>query len=105
MTMPYESAAQRGWMHVHEPKIAEKWDKEGGQVKAKKLNSSDGPEALNKEVEKKMKHLAIESKKPESEKFESRFQKEKAGSPYLPEDDDKGDESYEFGVKPVKNMA
>lgn len=26
--MPYESEAERGWMHVHEPEIAKRWDKE-----------------------------------------------------------------------------
>ena len=26
--MPYKSAAQRGWMHIHEPGIAAKWDAE-----------------------------------------------------------------------------
>jgi hypothetical protein len=26
--MPYASAAQRGWMHVNEPEIAARWDKE-----------------------------------------------------------------------------
>lgn len=77
-------------------------DSHGGRMS--KLNSSAGPESFSKEVEKRMKKLAIEAKKPEPVKFESNFQKEKNGSPYLPEEDDKGSDSYEFGVKPVKNM-
>jgi len=35
--MPYASKAQRGWMHVHEPKIAARWDKRyGGKIAPKK---------------------------------------------------------------------
>ena len=31
--MPYKSAKQRAYMHIHEPKIAARWDKEyGGKV-------------------------------------------------------------------------
>lgn len=26
--MPYESDRQRAWMHIHEPEIAERWDRE-----------------------------------------------------------------------------
>jgi hypothetical protein len=26
--MPYESEAQRGYMHVHHPEIAKRWDRE-----------------------------------------------------------------------------
>ena len=32
---PYESVAQRGFMHVHHPEIAKRWDKE--TPKGKKL--------------------------------------------------------------------
>ena len=35
--MPYRSAAQRGYMHVHHPEIAKRWDKEyGGKIVPKK---------------------------------------------------------------------
>ena len=35
--MPYKSAKQRAYLHIHEPKLAAKWDREyGGKVKAKK---------------------------------------------------------------------
>jgi len=31
--MPYKSKAQRGWMHIHEPEIAKRWDKKyGGKI-------------------------------------------------------------------------
>jgi hypothetical protein len=26
--MPYKSAAQRAYLHIHEPKVAARWDKE-----------------------------------------------------------------------------
>ena len=39
--MPYKSAKQRAWMHIHEPKIAKKWDKKyGRKVKGKKKKNS-----------------------------------------------------------------
>lgn len=44
--MPYQSIAQRGWMHIHHPQIAEKWDKMPGQK--------------NLPEHKKMKHEAYE---------------------------------------------
>lgn len=32
--MPYKSAKQRAYMHIHHPKIAKKWDKKyGGKIK------------------------------------------------------------------------
>jgi hypothetical protein len=36
--MPYKSKAQRAYLHIHEPKIAAKWDRKyGGKIaKAKK---------------------------------------------------------------------
>jgi hypothetical protein len=35
--MPYKSTKQRGYMHVHHPEIAKRWDKEtGGKVVKKK---------------------------------------------------------------------
>jgi hypothetical protein len=38
--MPYRSAKQRGYMHVHHPGIAARWDKEtGGKVVPKKASS------------------------------------------------------------------
>ena len=34
--MPYKSAAQRAYLHIHEPALAAKWDKKyGGKVSAK----------------------------------------------------------------------
>jgi len=29
--MPYKSAKQRAYMHIHHPKIAKKWDKKYGR--------------------------------------------------------------------------
>lgn len=35
--MPYKSKKQRGYLHVHEPKLAAKWDKKyGGKIAPKK---------------------------------------------------------------------
>ena len=35
--MPYRSKAQRAYMHIHHPKLAEKWDKKyGGKIVPKK---------------------------------------------------------------------
>jgi hypothetical protein len=35
--MPYRSKRQRAYLHIHEPKIAKKWDKEtGGKIVKKK---------------------------------------------------------------------
>jgi hypothetical protein len=35
--MPYKSKAQRGYMHVHHPKVAAKWDKKyGGKIVKKR---------------------------------------------------------------------
>lgn len=35
--MPYKSAKQRAYLHVHEPKLAAKWDKEtGGKIQKPK---------------------------------------------------------------------
>jgi hypothetical protein len=32
--MPYKSKKQRAYFHIHEPKLAEEWDKKyGGKVK------------------------------------------------------------------------
>jgi len=33
--MPYRSAKQRAWMHIHEPELAERWDKKYGKIKKK----------------------------------------------------------------------
>ena len=34
--MPYKSAKQRAYLHIHEPELAARWDKEyGGEVLAK----------------------------------------------------------------------
>ena len=31
--MPYRSARQRAWMHIHKPNIARRWDKKyGGKI-------------------------------------------------------------------------
>ena len=32
--MPYQSDRQRAWMHIHQPAIAKKWDKEMGSGKS-----------------------------------------------------------------------
>lgn len=45
--MPYASDKQRGYMHVHHPKIAAKWDKE----------MNDGPEHFDKAVEKRLEEI------------------------------------------------
>jgi len=35
--MPYKSAKQRAYMHIHHPEIAKKWDKKyGGKIAPKK---------------------------------------------------------------------
>jgi hypothetical protein len=34
--MPYKSAKQRAYMHIHHPKISKKWDKKYGKKIAKK---------------------------------------------------------------------
>ena len=35
--MPYKSAKQRAYLHIHEPALAARWDKEyGGKVKKSK---------------------------------------------------------------------
>lgn len=45
--MPYKSAKQRAYLHVHEPELAAEWDqKYGGKVKP-------GHEAKEKKVAKK----------------------------------------------------
>lgn len=38
--MPYASAKQRGFMHIHHPEIAKKWDEEERKKKAKKKKSA-----------------------------------------------------------------
>jgi hypothetical protein len=30
--MPYKSSRQRAFLHVHKPKTAKKWDREGAKV-------------------------------------------------------------------------
>ncbi len=37
--MPYRSAKQRAYMHIHHPKIAAKWDKKYGGKIVKKASS------------------------------------------------------------------
>jgi len=35
--MPYKSKAQRAYLHIHEPKLAKKWDKKyGGKIVKKR---------------------------------------------------------------------
>ena len=34
--MPYKSAKQRAYLHVHEPEIAARWDREGKVLKKTK---------------------------------------------------------------------
>lgn len=38
--MPYKSAKQRAWMHIHEPEIAKRWDAEYSNNKEDKSLSS-----------------------------------------------------------------
>lgn len=39
--MPYKSKKQRAWMHIHEPEIAERWDKKyGGKIARKRKKRS-----------------------------------------------------------------
>jgi hypothetical protein len=40
--MPYKSKAQRAYLHIHEPKIAAKWDRKyGGKIaKGKKKTTT-----------------------------------------------------------------
>lgn len=39
--MPYVSAKQRAYMHIHHPKIAAQWDKEtGGKIHKSKVRSA-----------------------------------------------------------------
>ena len=39
--MPYKSAKQRAYMHIHHPEIARRWDKEyGGKIIGKKKKST-----------------------------------------------------------------
>lgn len=54
--MPYKSDKQRAWMHINEPGIAARWDKEyGGKVtRKKKLSKKDKQEAAKKRIEKKL---------------------------------------------------
>jgi len=41
--MPYKSAKQRTYLHIHEPALAKKWDKEiGGKIKMKVNNKMRG---------------------------------------------------------------
>lgn len=52
--MPYRSAKQRAFMHIHHPGIAKRWDKEyGGAVATKKLSKKDKKEAARRIIEKK----------------------------------------------------
>lgn len=37
MIMPYKSAKQRAYLHIHHPKLAKKWDKQyGGKIVPKR---------------------------------------------------------------------
>jgi hypothetical protein len=39
--MPYKSAKQRAYMHIHHPDIAARWDKKyGGKIAKKKAKKS-----------------------------------------------------------------
>jgi hypothetical protein len=40
--MPYRSARQRAYMHIHLPKIAKRWDKEYGGKIVKSAKKSGG---------------------------------------------------------------
>ena len=47
--MPYKSAKQRAYLHIHHPEIAKKWDKKyGGKIKSK------GKKRTRKSVKKRL---------------------------------------------------
>jgi hypothetical protein len=55
--MPYKSAKQRAYLHIHEPKLAAEWDKKyGGKVKkgkAKPAKAKKRPASPRKQARKK----------------------------------------------------
>lgn len=48
--MPYKSAKQRGWMHIHLPEIAKKWDAEIRAEKEKVAKTNPSTERRKKEL-------------------------------------------------------
>jgi len=46
--VPYKSNRQRGYLHIHEPELAKKWDKEYGG----KIVPSEKPKKEKKKKEK-----------------------------------------------------
>jgi len=41
--MPYKSAKQRAYLHIHEPELAKKWDKKyGGEVNKRQYKHGSG---------------------------------------------------------------
>jgi hypothetical protein len=46
--MPYKSAKQRAYMHIHHPEIAKRWDKEyGGKIVS---NKKDNKKSVTKRI-------------------------------------------------------
>ena len=41
--MPYQSKAQVGYLHVHEPEVAARWDKKYGVSKNLPYHKKEGP--------------------------------------------------------------
>lgn len=81
--------------HLTDPATLKRGIKMSEKNPVKKLRTEIGPEEFHKEVEKRMKCLAIESKEPEPAKFESPYDKK---DEYVPEDDNKPSKSATYNV-------
>jgi hypothetical protein len=47
--MPYKSEKQRGYLHIHEPELAKKWDKEyGGKIVPSSKPKTEKPKKKEK---------------------------------------------------------
>ncbi len=79
--MPYASDAQRGYMHVHHPEIAKKWDAEypdqeglpehvGDKPKKKKTEENHKVASLNEKVIETLQITALALEKAEQERSE-----------------------------------
>ena len=71
-------------------------------ARLKKMAKIDGPESFHKEVEKRMKKLAVESH-PEAQKFVSNYQKDDQNIPSIEGEANKPDPSWLYNTKPVKS--
>ncbi len=62
--MPFKSKAQEGYMHVHHPEIAERWDKETPSPKElpEHVEERKSEHEINKENRAKDKHTRKYSK-------------------------------------------